>query len=63
VRASASRSGQDCYRVDCRGASGSGFIPLMGDAVRNRCVNSMSLVFDGEIGGPAYAFMAHLRER
>ena len=63
MRPSTSRSGQDCYRVDCRRASGSGFIPLMGDAVRNRCVNSMSLVFNGEIGASAYAFMAHLRER
>ena len=50
MRPSASRSGQDCYCVDCRRASGSGFIPFMGDAVRNRCANSVSLVFGGEIG-------------
>jgi hypothetical protein len=42
---------------------GSGFIPFMGDAVRNRCANSMSLGFGGEIGTSAYALMAHLRER
>jgi hypothetical protein len=35
----------------------------MGDTVRNRCANSMNLVFDGEIGASAYAHMAHLRER
>ena len=63
MRPSASRSGQDCYCVDCRRASDSGFIPLMGDAVRNRGANSVSLVFGGEIGASAYAFMAHLRER
>jgi hypothetical protein len=45
------------------GASGSGFIPLKGDAVRNRCANSVSLVFGGEIGASAYALVAHLRER
>jgi hypothetical protein len=62
-----------CYCVDCRRASGSGFIPFMGfkadavrftgkarefrskaanggDAVRNRCVQCMSLVFGGELG-------------
>src|ERR1700722_13592970 len=63
MRPSASRSGQDCNCVDCRRASGSGFIPLMGDAVRNRSANSVSLVFVGEIGASAYALMAHLRER
>ena len=36
---------------------------LMGDAVRNRGANSVSLVFGGEIGASAYALMAHLRER